>query len=595
MNAHKKIWRRKTPGGRYYLKRFNRFAIPVLISGLFITAILTVSVYDRIETQERKLFVSIAHAIKQQLTDRLESHALLLRAGVAWLALSDSVTRDEWKEYTQQARIDRYLPDIEGMGYIKIIPSGSMNKHIREIREEGFSDYSISPSYERDIYTSVVYVEPFTSYNRSTFGYDMFTEPARRMAMEYSRDFDVACLSGRIHLTEGSGEEESYGLLMFVPCYESGLRVQTVEQRQSAVRGWLYCPYRLNVFIKGVMENPVRDSGIRVQIFDERMMDSSILYDSHGIGSEVESGYGAEIITLPVEFNVNQWQLHLTHRRPFPVRAFITLITGILFSLLLYLLFSVFSKIANRSEQIRTKNKKLKTLNATKDKFFSIIAHDLKSPYSAILGFSNILLKRVDEMDRQEIKKFAEIIRHSANAAVDLLTNLMVWSQSQTGKLKYNPEEFDVVKLAREVELLFSDIARQKHIELIKNLPEQAFVFADYAMVGTILRNLISNAVKFTHPGGRVTISAKKTETELVVSVTDTGVGISKSNRNKLFRIDESYSTSGTRNEKGTGLGLILCREFVERHGGKIWVESKTAPSPECGSTFSFTLPSPVK
>ncbi len=137
------------------------------------------------------------------------------------------------------------------------------------------------------------------------------------------------------------------------------------------------------------------------------------------------------------------------------------------------------------------------------------------------------------------------------------------------------------------------DVARQKNIELKKNLPDQAVVFADYAMVGTILRNLISNALKFTQSGGRVTISAEMKRTELVVTVTDTGVGISEENREKLFRIDESYSTSGTRNEKGTGLGLILCREFVEKHGGKIWVESKTAPSPESGSTFSFTLPSP--
>lgn len=593
MNTQKKIRERKTLGGRLFFKRIHRYAFPVLVLNLIITIVLTVSVYEMVELQEQKLFLSNAHEIKQQITARLESHALMLRAGVAWLVLSDSITRDEWKEYIVNARIDRYMPDVEGMGYIKIIPPGSLENHTAEIRGEGFSQYSISPSYERDMYTSVVYIEPFAGVNLSSFGYDMFTEPVRRMAMVYSRDFDVACLSGRIDLNAGIGGEELYGLLMFVPYYENGLRIHTVEQRRVAIRGWLYCPYRLNSLMKGVLEYSVPDNSIRVQIFDERLSGSSILFDSHGIGSEVERGFGVDVISLPVEFNINQWQLHLMRPGPFPTRALITFLTGILFSLLLYILFTVFSKIAYRSKQIRNKNKKLKTLNATKDKFFSIIAHDLKSPYNAVLGFSDILLKQVDEMDRQEIKKFAGIIRHSANVAVDLLMNLMVWSQSQTGKLKYSPEMFDIVKLVQEMELLFMDVARQKNIELKRNFPDQAVVFADYAMVGTILRNLVSNAIKFTQSGGRVTISAEKKRTELVVSVTDTGVGISEENREKLFRIDESYSTSGTRNEKGTGLGLILCREFVEKHGGRIWVESKTAPSPESGSTFSFTLPSP--
>ncbi len=238
-------------------------------------------------------------------------------------------------------------------------------------------------------------------------------------------------------------------------------------------------------------------------------------------------------------------------------------------------------------EEIKNKNKELQILNATKDKFFSIIAHDLRSPFNSILGFSNILIDQIKEKDYSENLKYAEIIRQSAGTAMDLLMNLMEWARSQTGRVDYNPVSFDIEHIIKDVEILFADIAKQKSIEISKKLPSGIVVFADQSMLSTILRNLISNAIKFTEPGGNIIISAEKDANEVVVSVTDSGIGISQSNVDELFRIDKSYTTSGTLNEQGTGLGLVLCKEFVETHGGKIRVESEEGK----GSVFYFTLP----
>ena len=163
----------------------------------------------------------------------------------------------------------------------------------------------------------------------------------------------------------------------------------------------------------------------------------------------------------------------------------------------------------------------------------------------------------------------------------------MEWSQSQTGRMEFNPEYFELVNLINDTELLLSGAIEQKSISLSKILPSSAPVFADKKMASTILRNLISNAIKFTHPEGKIIITVEDKQDEVIVSISDNGVGISEVNRNKLFKIDQSYSTAGTINEKGTGLGLILCKEFVEKHGGKIWVESEENK----GSTFCFTLP----
>lgn len=242
-------------------------------------------------------------------------------------------------------------------------------------------------------------------------------------------------------------------------------------------------------------------------------------------------------------------------------------------------------------DKLNEKRARLHELNATKDKFFSIIAHDLKSPFNAILGFSELLAQQIREKDYKRIEKSGMIIHKSSQQAMDLLTNLMEWARSQTGKMNFTPQSIDIVLLINQITELLTPSAQQKSITITAELPRNAFVLADTAMISTVMRNLISNAIKFTHPGGKIGIFAVQNETELTINVSDTGVGIQNESIEKLFRIDESYSTIGTSNEKGTGLGLILCKDFITKHGGKIWVESE----PGKGSKFHFLLPNSGK
>ncbi len=237
-------------------------------------------------------------------------------------------------------------------------------------------------------------------------------------------------------------------------------------------------------------------------------------------------------------------------------------------------------------QQITQKNEELQKINAEKDKFFSIIAHDLKSPLISVVGFSELLLEKVRENDEQGIKKYADIIFNSSHSAMDLLSNLMEWSLSQTGRMDFDPETFDMTEMITETSDLFIDIASQKSIRIVKELPSGISVYADKDMIGSVLRNLISNAIKFSMPNGTITVSVENKLGEVMLKVRDSGVGISKSDIDKLFRIDENFTTAGTQDEKGTGLGLILCKEFVEKHGGKIWVESELGK----GSVFYVSI-----
>jgi len=245
------------------------------------------------------------------------------------------------------------------------------------------------------------------------------------------------------------------------------------------------------------------------------------------------------------------------------------------------------SKRKNEELEIALKTQELLKVNAEKDKFFSIIAHDLKNPFNSIMGFSDLLTKQVQNKNYQNISKYAEIIRQSSEKAMNLLSNLMEWAQSQTGKIVFNPKNIEIEDFINENIVLFEEIASQKLITIKKMFPANITFFADKEMINTVFRNLISNAIKFTKPNGVIVISAVMKHNEVIFSVSDTGIGIPKNSIEKLFRLDQSFSTDGTNNEKGTGLGLILCKEFIKIHNGEIWIESEEGK----GTCFYFTCP----
>lgn len=233
-------------------------------------------------------------------------------------------------------------------------------------------------------------------------------------------------------------------------------------------------------------------------------------------------------------------------------------------------------------------NQKLQEANFTKDKFFSIIAHDLRSPFTSILGFTRLLNEEYDDFSNDERRMMIKQILSSTEITFQLLDNLLTWAKTQLGRTSFTPEYFDIESLILETVNLAAPQARIKGITLNVLMVEKTRVFADVNMVRTIFRNLISNAVKFSYEGGMVTVEAKMIDDKMRISVTDKGTGIEPKTLKALFCLDEKVTSSkGTANEKGTGLGLILCKEFVEKNGGTIAVESKIGE----GSTFSFTLP----
>ena len=240
-----------------------------------------------------------------------------------------------------------------------------------------------------------------------------------------------------------------------------------------------------------------------------------------------------------------------------------------------------------RTAALKKSEEELLQLNAMKDKFFSIVAHDLKSPFHGLLAISNILAEDHDKLGDDEVKDISSDIYKTTKNLYTLIEQLLDWAQLQTNRMECNIEKLELQKTVVNVLNLIAQNSGEKSIEIQNRITDNIIVLADGRMLNSIFSNLISNAIKFTKKGGKILISGNYKNNFVEICINDTGVGIEKEKIDKLFRIDQNYTSKGTEGEIGTGLGLILCREMVNRLGGDIWITSEKGK----GSSFYFTLP----
>ena len=265
----------------------------------------------------------------------------------------------------------------------------------------------------------------------------------------------------------------------------------------------------------------------------------------------------------------------------------ILIVTSIVFLIILLVITKSRKSFKKLNVKLKASERELLKINANKDKFFSIISHDLKSPFSSLIGAIDVLDAEQNELSPEETKEMIQIIKHTSNNVYQLLDVLLAWARTQIDGMNLKFEQIKISDVTNQVFDLLHINAEVKNISLINSLSENDFVQADLLALDTVLRNLVSNGIKFTKPNGKIIIESKKNDNEVQIIVSDSGVGLSKSDIDKLFRIEIHHISIGTNKETGTGIGLILCKELVEKHGGKIWVESELG----VGSKFMFSLP----
>lgn len=329
----------------------------ILIIGIVLTFAATIYTKNEFENHLKHEFAFVCSDIKTKIVARLYSHAQLLRSGSSFFAASDTITRKDWKIFDESSKLNKNLPGIQGFGFSLIIKKEQLQQHIQHIRNEGFSDYTVRPAGDREVYSSIIFLEPFADKNLRAFGYDMYSEPIRKKAMERARDYDIAALSGKVVLVQETGKDLQAGTLMYVPVYQKRMPTNTIEQRRAAIIGWVYSPYRMVDLMQGILGvwDFSDNNRIHLQIYDNDSISlNSLLFDSQNKDTIGHNDNHYQTLAIPIVFNEKKWTLLFSRSNQqfsyFQSKTGIVLVGGFIISLLLFSLSLLLFKTRVRAQ-----------------------------------------------------------------------------------------------------------------------------------------------------------------------------------------------------------------------------------------------------
>ncbi len=406
----------------------------VLVAGLLLTATATLYMRASVEDVARLEFNAHCNEIRNIIANRMDDHARILHSGAALFYASDVVTRKEWHDFIESQKIQKQLPGIQGAGFSLLIPRAELPRHLQEIRSEGFPEYTVRPEGDREVYSSIIYLEPFSGRNLRAFGYDMLTESVRRQALEQARDTDAAALSGKVVLVQEADKEIQAGTLMFVPVYRKGMPTDSVEQRRAAIYGWVYSPYRMTDLINGMFTeaNLVRAKGLHLQIFDGVMLSPErLLYECHPPRDQKRLAEARFTLQSTEDFAGHRWTLRFTQiggsvMMAEYIRIWLVLLGGLCISSLLFFLIGAMQNIRDKAQRmaealLRESEGRFKKLFFEAPVGIALIdshtgrIHEVNPLFAKIAGRT---MKEMEEIDWMSITHPEDVQAHLENMAL---------------------------------------------------------------------------------------------------------------------------------------------------------------------------------
>ena len=566
-----------------------------LLPWVILTVLLTMTVFATLyvrqtsQLAERAAFDNAVQATHDSIQYRLDSYTDILTAASGLFVAHDSVERHEFRAFVQHVNLQQRYPGIQGVGLSLRIPADLLQPTLTRIRADGDQDFRVWPGGARPEYHPIVMLEPMDRRNRAAIGYDMFTDPVRRAAMERARDSGSAVASGRVTLVQEIEPDKQHGFLIYAPVYVTRSVPPSVRDRRTALYGFVYAPFRAQDLFGGIFGKQRREIGF--EIYDDKVLPDTLLYRTDVLPAGTRPRFEDNVT---VNVTGRSWPIRVfSLGRGFGAVLFpvMTFCGGIAVSVLLFALMRVEwrarSDAEKTAEKLRISESELQQASRAKDDFLAMLSHELRTPMTAIMGWSQLLF--APDLDEATHASAIDAIQKSSRAQAQLIDDLLDVSRITAGKLRIEPRAIDIGPVVRAAVETVVPAANAKGVRLDVQTPSgPVLVSGDGQRLQQVCWNLLTNSVKFTPRGGTVTVALRTSNHDAAIEVRDTGLGIDADFLPHVFERFRQADSSTSRAHSGLGLGLAIVRHLVELHGGEVFAESGGLGK---GSTFRVVLP----
>ena len=564
---------------------------PILFLGLLATSFMTCYIYMTTQLEDKIRFEYQADQIIKKIQYRMDRYEGALVQTRAFLLSSEDVSREEFHEYFVKTRLIERYPGILGLGLARKLDPSELSNHIRKTKKI-YPDYEIWPKGKRDIYTSVVYLEPLDAMNQRALGYDMYTDPTRQAAMKRAWETGLPAISGKLFLVQESTDDPQPGFNYYIPFYKDDVNLDTKNERLKSLWGFIYSPFRAHDLFNAVFADDLMD--VDIEVFDgAELTQESMLYDYDGKRQFLQDHDGSMRLVRRIEIAGRTFSFHFvpTHhfKRKFSVLfPALSALAGILITLLIYRIFWITRRQVEVGQEAEAA---LKEAVLARDEFLSIASHELKTPLTSLKLQAQVIRRSMEREDqgafsKERMKSLVDQTDRQTLRLERLVDDMLDISRIRTGRLTIEKEEFDLCELVKDV---IGRMQEQfKHIPgeyPILNLCDESQGYWDKMRIEQVITNLLTNAIKYGE-NKEIEVHILATSDKVILKVKDQGKGISPEFQEKIFNRFERAGISPTE-ISGLGLGLFITKQIVLSHQGKIWVESEKGK----GSTFILELP----